>query len=163
MAQALVEPSVLEFFGVVHVQSPAGVDEMLELVDQRRRREVAHVRLLSDVAEPAGGIGYERVIHLGEVARWATDQPVGAGLREEVALVEKPANHTEASARRELVHFLRKQDDRFPVLIDVRWLAEGLNVEWTNQRVEQRRKPGVLGVGESAGGVRCIGDDDRRT
>ena len=127
---------------VVHVETAAGVDQMLILVRERSRRVVHDVGLLALVAKLREGVRHEHVEDLAEVAAGAAlETELGVGRRrEEIALEEEAADEAVAPSRRELVHFFREEDDDLAVLIDVRRRAEGVHVERVDQRIESRRE-----------------------
>src|ERR1043165_10067060 len=122
---------------------------MLKLVNQRGRRQVLYIGLLPRIAELGVGIGHHRVIHLRDVASRAALQVEAVFLWEEIALEKEATDHAVGAARRQLIHFLREENQNLAVLIDIRRLAEILDVEWRDERVEQRREARVLRICEA--------------
>src|SRR4029078_3608685 len=111
-----------------------GVDQVLELVRQRPRRQLEYRLLRSNVTIPRGRIWNERVVHLGDSAGFATDEIARVVLWEEISLVEKAADHAGASTRRQVVDLFREEDQDLAVLVDVGRFTEVRHVERPDQR-----------------------------
>jgi hypothetical protein len=132
---------------------------VLELVAERGHRPALHVRLAPHVpVDRPVRVGHGHVEHLGVVA--AATRAV-ARPREEVALPEEAADHEVGAARRLGVDGAREEDDRAAVAVEVRGLAEVRHVRRVRERVEGDAERAVLVVGEAAGRVAVVGDDDR--